>query len=68
MRRGRGRRPAAREGGPTAIWSAFEATYREWEALGRPGWERLGLTVTSDGVHRVWLDNPDGVHAWELST
>jgi hypothetical protein len=34
----------------------------------RPGWDRLGLTVTSDGRHRVWLDEPDGPHAWELPT
>ncbi|MHA6618898.1 methyltransferase domain-containing protein [Pseudonocardia sp. DLS-67] len=57
-----------REGGSTAVWTAFEATHAEWEALGRPGWDRLGLTVTSDGSHRVWLDSPDGAHAWELPT
>lgn len=57
-----------REGGSAAIWGAFEATHGEWEALGRPGWDRLGLTVTSDGRHRVWLDSPDSAHAWELPT
>lgn len=57
-----------REGRATAIWGAFEATYREWEALGRPGWDRLGLTVTPDGRHRVWLDSPDGGPGWELPT
>jgi hypothetical protein len=57
-----------REGGSTAIWGAFEAAYSEWEAFGRPGWDRLGLTVTSDGRHRVWLDEPDGPYAWELPT
>jgi hypothetical protein len=56
-----------REEGSTAIWGAFEATHSEWEALGRPGWDRLGLTVTPDG-HRVWLDSPDSTHAWELPT
>jgi methyltransferase of ATP-grasp peptide maturase system len=57
-----------REGGPVALWTEFARTYDVWEALGRPGWDRLGLTVTSDGRHRVWLDNPDGAHAWELPT
>ena len=57
-----------RQGGASAIWTAFETSYSEWEALGRPGWDRLGLTVTPDGRHRVWLDSPDGVHAWELPT
>jgi hypothetical protein len=55
-----------REGGPGAIWAAFERTYGEWEALDRPGWDRLGLTVTPDGQHRVWLDDPDSSHAWDL--
>jgi hypothetical protein len=34
----------------------------------RPRWDRLGLTVTPDGRHRVWLDEPDGAHTWELPT
>jgi methyltransferase of ATP-grasp peptide maturase system len=57
-----------REGGPLAIWAAFERVHDEWEALGRPGWERLGLTVTPGGRHRVWLDSPDSAHAWDLPT
>jgi methyltransferase of ATP-grasp peptide maturase system len=57
-----------REGGSLAIWAAFERTFAEWEALDQPGWDRLGLTVTSDTRHRVWLDSPDGAHEWELPT
>jgi methyltransferase of ATP-grasp peptide maturase system len=57
-----------REGGPLATWAAFERTYDEWEALDRPGWDRLGLTVNPDGRHRVWIDNPESTHAWELPT
>jgi protein-L-isoaspartate O-methyltransferase len=57
-----------REGGPGAIWAAFERTYAEWDDLDRPGWDRLGLTVTPDGQHRVWLDNPDSAHEWDLPT
>jgi methyltransferase of ATP-grasp peptide maturase system len=57
-----------RAGGPVAIWTEFERTYGEWKALGRPGWDRLGLTVTPDGRHRVWLDNPESAHAWDLPT
>jgi methyltransferase of ATP-grasp peptide maturase system len=56
------------EGGPVDIWGAFEAVHGEWDALGRPGWDRLGLTVTADGQHRVWLDEPDGAHGWSLPT
>jgi methyltransferase of ATP-grasp peptide maturase system len=57
-----------REGGPLAIWAAFEHTYAEWEALDQSGWDRLGLTVTGDGAHRVWLDDPENAHAWTLPT
>ncbi|WP_233159447.1 methyltransferase domain-containing protein [Pseudonocardia sp. MH-G8] len=57
-----------RQGGPVAIWGEFETVHGEWEALGRPGWDRLGLTVTADGQHRVWLDEPDGAHGWSLPT
>jgi methyltransferase of ATP-grasp peptide maturase system len=55
-----------REHGPVRIWEQFEHTYAEWSALGQPGWDRLGLTVTKDGRHRVWLDSPDSPDAWEL--
>ena len=57
-----------REGGSTAIWAAFERAYGEWAELGRPGWDRLGLTVTQDGRHRVWLDESSSGHTWELPT
>lgn len=56
------------EAGPLAVWSRFERTYVEWDALDQPGWDRLGLTVTPDGRHRVWLDSPDSGHAWDLVT
>jgi len=55
-----------REGGPIGIWAQFEHVYNEWEALDRPGWDRLGLTVTQDGRHRVWLDIPDSARRWNL--
>lgn len=57
-----------RQGGPIGIWTRFEGVYNEWEALGRPGWDRLGLTVTGDGRHRLWLDSPDDAHTWDLPT
>ncbi|GAA3037143.1 methyltransferase, ATP-grasp peptide maturase system [Actinokineospora globicatena] len=53
-----------RQGGPVRLWDRVEAAYGEWEALGRPGWDRLGLTVSGDGVHRVWLDDPGSGVEW----
>ncbi|GLY50974.1 methyltransferase domain-containing protein [Lentzea sp. NBRC 102530] len=56
-----------RQGGPVRIWDEFEAAQRTWDELGRPDWDRLGLTVTPDGRHRVWLDEPGGGIGWTLS-
>jgi protein-L-isoaspartate O-methyltransferase len=55
-----------RQGGPIRIWDRFERAHRQWRALGEPGWDRLGLTVTPDGHHRLWLDHPDGEFRWTL--
>ncbi len=60
-----GRREVS-QNGPVNLWNEFEAIHRMWDGLGRPGWDRLGLTVTADGLHRVWLDNPDGDVGWVL--
>lgn len=55
-----------RQGGPAAMWDVFEHAHRQWDALGRPDWDRLGLTVLPDGFHRVWLDEPDGAYRWAM--
>jgi hypothetical protein len=55
-----------RQDGPIKLWDQFEATFKMWEVLGRPDWDRLGLTVTPDGFQRVWLDDPDGDFRWSL--
>jgi protein-L-isoaspartate(D-aspartate) O-methyltransferase len=54
------------EAGETAIWSSVEWAHRQWIDAGRPTWERLGLTVTPDGKHRLWLDQPDSEIRWQL--
>ncbi|MCP3799732.1 methyltransferase domain-containing protein [Allokutzneria sp. A3M-2-11 16] len=55
-----------RQGGPVPLWDAFEAIHETWDNLGRPNWDRLGLTITPDGRHRLWLDEPDGEVSWSL--
>lgn len=54
------------EGGPRQLWRAVEDAYHRWLALGQPGWERIGLTVTRERQW-VWLDQPDGAHTWPLN-
>jgi hypothetical protein len=56
------------QAGPRRLWDEIEALHREWVTHDRPAHDRFGLTVTSDGRHRVWLDNPDSDRAWELPT
>ncbi|MBK1785005.1 ATP-grasp peptide maturase system methyltransferase [Prauserella sp. ASG 168] len=55
-----------RYGGPVRIWEQFERVHTMWDTLGRPGWDRFGLTVTPDGFHQMWLDEPDGPFRWSL--
>ena len=44
-----------RECGPTALWSGVEAAHRFWTRHHRPGWDRLGVTITRE-CQVVWLD------------
>ncbi|MFI0204292.1 MULTISPECIES: protein-L-isoaspartate(D-aspartate) O-methyltransferase [Streptomyces] len=46
------------QSGPRRLWDETEAAYVWWEGQGRPGFDRFGLTVDSDG-ERAWLDSPD---------
>jgi hypothetical protein len=46
------------QGGPRKLWDEVEAAYRWWEAEGRPGIDRFGLTVSQQG-QRIWLDTPE---------
>lgn len=57
-----GRRHVA-EGGPGDLFEHLAHTHREWQNLGRPGWERLTLTVTAD-EHKIGLD--DGSAEWSM--
>ncbi|MGH3836120.1 MAG: methyltransferase domain-containing protein [Pseudonocardiaceae bacterium] len=54
------------ESGNISLWEPIEWAYRLWVDTDRPGWERLGLTVDTDGRNTVWLDEPIGEHTWLL--
>ncbi|MER6346617.1 methyltransferase domain-containing protein [Streptomyces sp. NPDC001595] len=45
------------QSGPRKLWDEVEKAYGWWDAQGRPGFERFGLTVTAEG-ETVWLDEP----------
>ncbi|MFV2195570.1 rRNA adenine N-6-methyltransferase family protein [Nocardiopsis sp. LOL_012] len=53
------------QGGPRSIWDEFEDALDTWRGLGCPPPERFGLSVDGEGVHRVWLDSPDG-RSWRI--
>ncbi|MDI1462540.1 ATP-grasp peptide maturase system methyltransferase [Catellatospora sp. KI3] len=44
--------------GPRRLWDEVEQAYSLWRRQGEPARERTGLTVTRDGLHRIWLDHP----------
>ncbi|NKQ55070.1 methyltransferase domain-containing protein [Amycolatopsis sp. K13G38] len=54
------------QGGPRALWDLLEEAHADWRSLGEPTRERFGLTVTPRD-QRLWLDDPDGEHSWELT-
>jgi len=54
----RGRRTVT-WGGPRCLWDDVERAHALWRAHRRPSWDRIGLTVTPDRTHTVWLDRPD---------
>ncbi|MGW2863325.1 methyltransferase domain-containing protein [Streptomyces sp. NPDC001205] len=47
--------------GPRALWTETENAYARWAQLGRPAVDRHGLTLTPDGTHHVWIDQPGTV-------
>ncbi|MFE2469686.1 methyltransferase domain-containing protein [Streptomyces mirabilis] len=51
------------QSGPRNLWDEVLGALRWWRASGEPGYERLGLTVTTGG-QRAWLDRPS--ESWEL--
>lgn len=47
--------------GPHLLWDVVERLYRRWTDAGKPTRDRFGLSVTTSGVHRFWLDSPETV-------
>ncbi len=54
------------EAGPTRLWRAVEDGYQTWHTLGRPEWDRFGITASAERQW-IWLDAPDGPHTWPLT-
>ncbi|MEU1294391.1 protein-L-isoaspartate(D-aspartate) O-methyltransferase [Streptomyces sp. NPDC005840] len=52
------------QSGPRCLWDEVASALDWWREKGEPGYERFGLTVTDDGGHRAWLDDPDD--AWPV--
>ena len=53
------------EAGGHELWRIIEDRHAAWRALGEPGWDRFGLTVTPERQW-AWLDSPDGQHIWDI--
>jgi protein-L-isoaspartate(D-aspartate) O-methyltransferase len=63
--------PAGRDevtvAGPHDLWADLDTVRGRWIDAGRPHHKRLGLTVTADGTHILWVDQPDSGHAWPIA-
>jgi hypothetical protein len=58
---------AVRQHGPYRLWDTIEHAVTAFDALGRPGACRLGVTARAmPGKQYVWLDDPDSDHCWPL--
>jgi protein-L-isoaspartate(D-aspartate) O-methyltransferase len=51
--------------GKQQLWDELETAHADWERLGEPERQALGLTVQSDGRHVLWCGRSDN-HAGEL--
>jgi len=54
------------QSGPRRLWDLVEAMHEFWQGVGRPGFDRFGLTATATEQY-VWLDDPDNSHRWLLA-
>ncbi|MFD7451099.1 methyltransferase domain-containing protein [Kitasatospora sp. NPDC059827] len=52
---------AVSQSGPRSLWDEVTAAHGWWVRSGKPGFTRLGMTVTVAGEHRPWLDDPGNV-------
>ncbi|MFI1528619.1 protein-L-isoaspartate(D-aspartate) O-methyltransferase [Streptomyces griseus] len=51
------------QSGHRQLWTEAKAAYMWWVEQGRPGYERLGLTVDAEG-QKAWLDDP--ANSWPV--
>jgi hypothetical protein len=49
-----------RQLGARRLWDEVESAYEWWREVGRPSYDRFGVTVTREG-QSIWLDHPGNV-------
>ncbi len=54
------------QAGPRRLWEVYLGAVEHWSALGRPGLDAYGLTVTAAGEHEVWLEEPRSRWRWRF--
>ncbi|MCX4689704.1 hypothetical protein OG401_36375 [Kitasatospora purpeofusca] len=52
---------AVSQSGPRNLWDEVTAAHGWWRQHGSPSLHRFGLTVSVNGEHRTWLDDPANV-------
>lgn len=49
---------AVTQGGPRRVWDSVERAAAQWRGMGEPERGRYGVTVTVEGTHHYWVDEP----------
>lgn len=62
-----GTTPTVTQAGPRRLWDEIATAYLWWDSAGRPTHDRLGLTVTANGQHTLWVDDPATPYRWPLN-
>ncbi|MEV4642807.1 ATP-grasp peptide maturase system methyltransferase [Actinoplanes sp. NPDC049548] len=47
--------------GTRNLWDEVESVHQQWTDVDQPNRERMGLTVTRNGAHEFWLDDPANI-------
>ncbi|MGH3566050.1 MAG: methyltransferase domain-containing protein [Pseudonocardia sp.] len=46
------------QGGPRRVWDSVQRAVDTWHRMGEPDRGQYGVTITTDGAHAYWVDEP----------
>ncbi|MFI1885768.1 methyltransferase domain-containing protein [Streptomyces jumonjinensis] len=58
--------PTWSEAGAEGVWETTERWWKWFNDHDQPTWDRFGLTITPEGSHVLWFEEPTGADVWAL--